>query len=467
MESMSGPTGTDKTSPLSVYQLTMHIKNHLEPAFPRLWLRGEISNFTQARSGHWYFSLKDDQAQIRSTMWRSAAQRVAIRPRDGMDVLVAGSINVYPPRGEYTLNVETLEELGLGSLRQQFEKLKQKLQAEGLFDAEHKKALPFFPRRIGIVTSPTGAAIRDLLRVIQQRFRGPDILIYPARVQGEGAAAEIMQGLQTLDRHGACDVIIIGRGGGSEEDLWCFNDEALARAIFEAHTPIISAVGHEVDFTISDFVADLRAATPSHAGESVIRSRTEYAAMVSTLQKELRAAIQRTLLSLRARVHVSESHPVFIRARSRLNAAQRRVVDLEHQLESKTQRRLQDLRDRWQRLTRFFRIERLLHAHGDLRHRVQHAKDQLHATAQQQAEERKTCVDRLMDRLQGLSPHAIMQRGYAMVFDARRRLVRSPEDVRFGQVLDVHVHRGELRARVIEDSPRHEQATLFDPEEIS
>ena len=217
---MNETPGDQRRNPLTVTQLTGRIKGQLERSFPHVWVVGEISNFKVAGSGHWYFSLKDDRAQIRANMWRSATANVSFRPKDGMEVLVAGSMNVYPPRGDYSLIVESIQEMGLGKLRQEFERLKAKLQAEGLFDPAHKKRLPLLPRKIGLVTSPTGAAVRDILRVLESRFPGLHVLLFPARVQGEGAAEEINAGIRYLDRHGNCDALIVGRGGGSEQDLW-------------------------------------------------------------------------------------------------------------------------------------------------------------------------------------------------------------------------------------------------------
>src|SRR5256884_379509 len=258
---------------LTVAQLTEQLRAVLEERFPAVWVEGEISNFRSYGSGHASFPLRDADAQLRCVIFRTRAQRIRFQPADGLHVVAFGSVEVYAQRGEYQLVVELLEPKGLGALQLAFEQLKARLQAEGLFDAVRKRALPRFPKKIGIVTSPSGAALRDMLRVIGRRFGELSIVIAPCRVQGEGAAEEVAQGLRDLDALGDVDVIIVGRGGGSLEDLWAFNEEAVARAIAASKAPVVSAVGHEVDFTIADFVADLRAPTPSAAAELVVREK--------------------------------------------------------------------------------------------------------------------------------------------------------------------------------------------------
>ncbi len=262
---------TTERSVLTVSQLAAQLAAMVEERFPAVWVEGEISNFKVYQSGHAYFTLKDDTAQMRCVLFRNRARRIRFTPGDGLSVLAFGAIEIYAQRGEYSLVVELLEPRGLGALQLAFEQLKERLAAEGLFDPARKRALPRFPRKIGIVTSPTGAAIRDMLRVIGRRFGQIHIVIAPAKVQGEGAAQEVAQGVRDLNALGDVDVIIVGRGGGSLEDLWAFNDEMLARTIAASKVPVISAVGHEVDFTIADFVADLRAPTPSAAAELVVR----------------------------------------------------------------------------------------------------------------------------------------------------------------------------------------------------
>ncbi|RMD96216.1 MAG: exodeoxyribonuclease VII large subunit, partial [Calditrichaeota bacterium] len=268
----------------TVSELTREIKILLETRIPEVWVEGEISNFTHHSSGHMYFLLKDEHAQISCVMWRSRNNTLFFTPQDGMKIIVRGRITVYEKRGNYQLEVLQLHPAGVGELQLAFEQLKNRLRKEGLFDPAHKKPIPPYPERIGIVTSPTGAAIRDMIHILQRRFPPVEIILNPVRVQGEGAAVEIAQAIDQFNRYGQVDVLIVGRGGGSLEDLWAFNEEIVARAIFRSQIPVISAVGHEVDFSISDFVADLRAPTPSAAAELVVRNREE---ILAHLQKDL------------------------------------------------------------------------------------------------------------------------------------------------------------------------------------
>jgi len=287
---------------LTVSELTARLREALEERFPAVWVEGEISNYRLYGSGHAYFTLKDADAQLRAVLFRNRMRRIRFEPTDGLHVMAFGSIEVYPQRGEYQLVVELLEPKGLGALQLAFEQLKARLQAEGLFDPARKRELPRFPRKIGIVTSPSGAAIRDMLRVIGRRFGELHIVIAPCRVQGEGAAAEIAQGLRELNGLGDVDVIIVGRGGGSLEDLWAFNEEVVARAIAASKVPVVSAVGHEVDFTIADFVADLRAPTPSAAAELVVREKQAVVDALVQLRARLERVAARPLRDLERRV---------------------------------------------------------------------------------------------------------------------------------------------------------------------
>lgn len=450
-----------RDKPLTITDLTQIVKGTLEH-FPSMYVVGEVSNFKPASSGHWYFSLKDANAQIRCNMWRTSTRSVGFRMNDGAQVLAHGAFNVYAPRGEYSLVVDSLEELGVGRLRQAFERLKAKLQAEGLFDRDHKKPLPLFPRKIGVVTSATGAAFRDILRVLHQRFAGVQVLLYPARVQGEGAAREIAEGIQWLDAHGDCDLLIVGRGGGSEEDLWCFNEEQVARAIFAARTPIISAVGHEVDFTIADFVADVRAATPSNAAELAIRSLLEYQQTLKVHQRTMERALQRQLLRLRSRVAISESNPIFVRVRNRLNDAQRRLQEADYRMNRALTNRLARHQRRLHAASQSLRPERLARRLGQLASRLGLAGQRLDSRAQTLLERLQNRLRGLGHRLEDLSPLKILNRGYAAVFNRKNHLVRSPDDVSFGEILRLRVARGEIHARVVEGPQTEVQEGLFD-----
>jgi len=271
----------------SVSELTAELKILLEDSFTGIWLEGEISNFKHHTSGHMYFTLKDDRGQLRAVMFRGSNRGLQFRPEDGLAVIVFGNVTIYEPRGEYQIYVEHMEPKGLGALQLAFEQLKTRLEAEGLFDPERKRPIPLLPKTIGLVTSPSGAAIRDILQIIHRRFANVQVLIFPVRVQGEGAAAEIVEGVECLNKRGDLDVLIVARGGGSIEDLWAFNEEVVARAIYASQTPVISAVGHETDFTIADFVADVRAPTPSAAAELVISRKAELSQRVDDLFSRL------------------------------------------------------------------------------------------------------------------------------------------------------------------------------------
>src|SRR5688572_3892156 len=273
---------------LSVSQLSLLIEGALESVFQSLWVSGEISEVTRPKSGHVYFTLRDETAQIRAVIWRTTASRLRFQLEEGQQVVCRGDIDVYPPRGTYQLVVQQVEPRGLGALQLALKQLQRRLEAEGLFDPTRKRPLPPFPRRVGFVTSPTGAAIRDFLQVAARRFHGVQILVIPARVQGEGAAAEIARAIAEANRlRPPLDVLVVGRGGGSPEDLWCFNDEQVVRAIFASQVPVVSAVGHEIDVTLSDLVADVRALTPSEAAERVIPSADELLLRLAQFQKRL------------------------------------------------------------------------------------------------------------------------------------------------------------------------------------
>jgi len=293
---------------LTVTELTQQIKRYLEEGFENVWVEGEISNFRIPSSGHYYFTLKDDKSQIRAVVFRFMGRYLKFEPHDGLLVICRGRINVYESRGEYQLILDYMEPKGIGALQLAFEQLKEKLQKEGLFDPERKEPLPLLPQKIGIVTSPTGAAIKDLLNVIGRRFPNVGILINPVKVQGDGAAQEIARAIEELNHLAGIDVIILTRGGGSLEDLWAFNEEIVARAIYNSSIPVISAVGHEIDFTIADFVADLRAPTPSAAGELVVKDKVELINLLESLSNRLGNQIKHLL-------ETEKNHLIFLRKR--------------------------------------------------------------------------------------------------------------------------------------------------------
>src|SRR5512139_1004597 len=316
----------------SVSALTAEVKAVLEDGFSAIWVEGELSNFKHHTSGHMYFTLKDAQAQIRGVMFRGHNRLLRFQPADGLSVLVCGTVTVYERRGEYQINVEFMEPKGIGALQLAFEQLKAKLEAEGLFDESRKRPLPLLPRKIGIITSPTGAVIRDMLTVIGRRFPGLEVLIHPVAVQGEGAAGEIAAALGRLGVRTDLDVLVVARGGGSLEDLWAFNEEAVARAIAASPIPVISAVGHETDVTIADFVADLRAPTPSAAAELVIAAKKEFVSRIEQLASRLNGSMRARIHRVESRLRTLEARSGVSGARGRLAMRARQAGELTHEL---------------------------------------------------------------------------------------------------------------------------------------
>ncbi len=314
---------------LSVSQLTTQLKSVVESTFSSIWVAGEISNFSRPQSGHCYFTLKDDHAQLRAVIWRGTSSKLKFDIHDGLEVVCRGHLDVYPPRGSYQLVVEQLQPQGIGALELALRKLREKLGKEGLFDAQRKQPLPSFPRRIGIVTSPTGAAIRDFLEVLRRRWQGVEVLVFPVRVQGDGAASEIAEGIRLANRVAPpLDVLVVGRGGGSLEDLWCFNEETVVRAIADSRLPTISAVGHEIDVTLADLAADVRALTPSEAAERVVPSAHDVGELMRGLQTRLQNSFQQKATALRGRIEAVASRPVFSRPLDNVHNLSRQIDDL-------------------------------------------------------------------------------------------------------------------------------------------
>jgi exodeoxyribonuclease VII large subunit len=450
----SPPPGSGERPALTVTELTDRIQGVLETEFFDVWVEGEISNLKRAASGHVYFSLKDENAQISATVWKSDARRLRFRPEDGMKVLARGSIRVYPPRGSYQISVQVLEPRGKGSLAQAFEELKERLDKEGLFAAERKRALPLLPRRIGVITSPTGAVIRDILRVLRRRYANLDVLLYPARVQGESAAAEIVQGLRALNRLGGLDVIILARGGGSLEDLWAFNEESVARAIAESALPTISAVGHETDYTIADFVADVRAPTPSAAAEQVVQAKEDLRGAVGVLQDRLAAGLRLKLATTRSRVEAAAAHRVFAAERGRLHVRAQRVDELVRRAERALLAQLDRGRQTHRRLrerAEAFRWDRQVSAR---RERLAHRSERLHTLVQGLLDQRRAGLARLAGQMDALSPLAVLGRGYALVWDETAgAFLRDAGETAEGRPLRIQLHRGAIRATVESREP--------------
>ena len=336
----------EKPKPLSVYDLTLLIKGNLESAFPELYVEGEISNFTDHASGHMYFTLKDDKSQVRCTLWKWARKALRFTPEDGMKVRILGELRVYEKMGNYQLNVKAMEPSGIGALQLAFEQLKERLGKEGLFDAGRKRPLPAFPSRIGIVTSESGAALRDIIKVARRRMPSIALVLNPALVQGEGAAEDVARAIAEFNAYGNVDLLIVGRGGGSLEDLWAFNEEAVARAIAASRIPVISAVGHEVDYTIADFVADLRAPTPSAAAEMAVPSRDELIVRVKSYADAVAANLKGVLDNYRERLRGLMESRVLTRPQEILAPLSQRLDDLLRFLDLNTRRVVDQVRNR-------------------------------------------------------------------------------------------------------------------------
>jgi exodeoxyribonuclease VII large subunit len=437
-----------------VSELTRAIRGLLEKQYADLWVEGEISNFRAHGSGHWYFTLKDAEAQIRAAMFRKENLRLRFRPEDGMKVLCRGRITVYEARGEYQLVALEMEPRGSGALLLAFERLKTKLAAEGLFAPERKRKLPLLPRRLGVVTSPTGAAIRDILEVVRRRDPRMSVLICPVRVQGEGAAAEIADGIRRLSHSGLVDVIIAGRGGGSIEDLWAFNEEVVARAIFECAVPVVSAVGHEVDVTIADFVADVRAPTPSAAAEIAVPVRAELRARILDLRARGGRGLLRRLGELRHRLEaakgrVEDPRRLLARRRIALDDALNRCGRIVRGRLLEARNRLSGATASLRQRHPSARVARARQRIADLRHRLEALKTQRLAA-------HRRAFEVMAGKLETLSPLAILGRGYAIARRESGAVVMRAADVRREERLEVLVAEGKLEVRV-------EDAVAVDP----
>lgn len=434
----------------TVTSITAAIRSTLESRFGEVWVEGELSNCRLWQTtGHLYFTLKDEGAQMRGVMWRSAARSLRFKPEDGMLVLARGRIGVYEPKGEYQIVCDQIEPQGAGALQMAFEQLKKRLAAEGLFERDRKRPLPTLPRAIGIVTSLDGAALRDIVKVITRRHPNVHLVIRPARVQGDGAAADIARGLAAVAAAPGVDVVIVGRGGGSIEDLWAFNEEAVARAIAASPVPVISAVGHETDFTIADFVADLRAPTPSAAAEVVVAGQEEFRARIDRLADRASAAVSRRVERLRDRTHRLSGRPGLAGWPARVAMAGRHLDELTHGLRLAGRGAVKGHERRYQDL-------RLALDTHDLRRRIAAVRTRLargQAALRAAAVAARTRADvRFRDRaarLESLSPMDVLARGYAVCWDrARTRIIRDASTVEPGERVRVMLHRGEIACRV-------------------
>jgi exodeoxyribonuclease VII large subunit len=431
-----------------VADLVSAVRTTVERGYTDIWVEGEISNFRPSESGHLYFTLKDGDAQLRIVMFRSQARLLRFRPESGMQVIARGRVTIYDARGELQLSAEFLEPVGAGALQLAFEQLKARLAQEGLFDATRRKPIPPLPRRIGIVTSPRGAALQDMLNILGRRHENVGILIYPAQVQGETAAAEVAAGIKYFNRAKNVDVVIVARGGGSIEDLASFNDEALARAISASVLPVISAIGHETDFTIADFVADLRAPTPSAAAELVIESKHHLAEHLAHLHQRLDRATRYQLSMARNHLQELAQHGAFARIQDLMVRRAQRLDELSYRLASNYRALLHDYHRRLDLAASRVR-------HFDFRRSLALVRGQLdagteavvHAFRSQLAGRRAT-AERLAAQLDAFSPVKILERGYALVFDSTGALVKDAAQIRPGEQVQARVARGSFTAEV-------------------
>jgi exodeoxyribonuclease VII large subunit len=421
----------------------------MEREYSDIWVEGEISNFrAPGSSGHLYFTLKDGDSQIRAVMFKSQARLLRFRPEDGMLVVLRGRATVYETKGELQLSAEYLEPKGAGALQIAFEQLKAKLEAEGLFDSARKKPIPSLPRCIGIVTSPQAAALRDILNILRRRHHSANLLIYPAQVQGEAAAGEASTGIKYFNRAKNVDVIIVARGGGSAEDLAAFNHEGLARTVADSEIPIISAIGHETDFTIIDFVSDLRAPTPSAAAELVILSRQEIEEQAESLQLRLARAVRYRLLMAKQVLTEAVQQGAFARMIGGIQQRQQKLDDLIFRAEKSESRLIEQHRRRWERASAAVR-------HYDARRMLAGIRKDLATQTAAVATavrtillRQKSQIDQLQHQLKALSPVAILERGYALVFDSSGKLVKSSAQVGPGDEISARLAHGAFTARV-------------------
>ncbi len=420
----------------------------LERGFGSLWLEAEISNFSRPSSGHWYFTLKDAAAQVRCAMFRQRNMLCTFAARDGQKVLVRARIGLYEPRGEYQLIVDHMEDAGLGALKRQFEELSAKLDKEGLFAAERKRPLPSLPRRIGVITSPTGAAVRDILHVLARRFPAAAVLIYPVPVQGAQAAMEIVAALELAGRRAECEVLILARGGGSLEDLWAFNDERLARTIVASPIPVITGIGHEIDFTIADFAADVRAPTPSAAAELVVPDAGEWLDAFVQFGARLGRCMRRRLEERHERLRWLSGRAALVSPAARLGARAQRLDELEQCLVRALRRRLLEHRERLRWLTGRASLASPSARLTQQLSRLENLNQRLHRGWRQAMNLRREKLQPLIRTLNAVSPLATLERGYAIVTLEGGEILRNAAEVKQGTLIEARLAHGRVRAKV-------------------
>jgi exodeoxyribonuclease VII large subunit len=432
----------------SVSRLNREVKILLERGFGTLWLEAEISNLARPGSGHWYFSLKDAGAQVRCCMFRQRNMLCKFAAKDGQKVLVRARIGLYEPRGEYQLFIEHMEDAGLGALQRQFEELAARLSAEGLFAPERKRPLPTLPKRIGIITSPSGAAVRDILHVLARRFAAIPVLIYPVAVQGTSAAAEVCAAIAAAGRRAECDVLILARGGGSLEDLWAFNQEALARAIIASPIPIITGIGHEIDFTIADFAADMRAPTPSAAAEVVVPDSEEWLVSLRRSGARLQRALLRSMQARGERLRWLIGRAAQVSPVARLAQQSQRLDELEQRLTRSMWRLLSERRSTLnERRGALWQASPLARVQGAAAHYAS-LLTRLRGAALDTLRRSRERLQPLVRTLNAVSPLATLQRGYAIVVNAEGRILRDAADAAPGSIIEARLALGTLRAKV-------------------
>ncbi len=439
-----------------VSELNAAVQALFEAELHGIWVAGEISGCRAAASGHYYFSLKDQHSQIKCALFKGAARFAKFKPQDGLAVLARGNLEVYEARGEYQLIVDLLQPQGAGALQLDFEQLKKKLAAEGLFEAARKRPLPKLPRRIGLVTSPSGAVIRDMLQILERRFRGLHIRLFPAQVQGEGSVEQICHALRYFSESGWAEVVLLARGGGSLEDLWTFNEEPVARSIAACRTPVISAIGHETDFTIADFVADLRAPTPSAAAELVICTRQSLLEQIGACRAKAAQAIRYRMLISSRNLHQRGIDRALTLLHRTLARRAQRIDELEAELRRRRQRLLQARSKHLAELLSRLDSTNLRLRFARTRHREELLREQLAKNVRSRLWNGRGRHESLHAHLTQLSPLAVLGRGYAIVENARKHILRSSADVAVGEQLKIRLHRGEIDASV---SATHDQAS--------
>lgn len=436
-------------SVFTVSRLNQSVRKLLEAEMGQIWLSGEISNFSQPSSGHWYFTLKDDKAQVRCAMFKTANQRVTFRPQNGQQILLRATITLYEPRGDYQLIAESMHQDGDGLLQQRFEQLKQKLSAEGLFDVGHKQPLPSPAKCVGVITSASGAALHDILHILKRREPALPVIIYPTAVQGNEAISQIIRAIELANQRAECDVLIVGRGGGSLEDLWCFNEEPVARAIYHSRIPIVSAVGHETDVTIADFVADLRAPTPSAAAEMVSRNQAELIRQIQSHQQRLEMAMDYYLARKKQEFsrqfhRLQQQHPEL-----RLSRQQAVLIKLQQRLQSTMQLQLQASAKKTQRLhQRLIQIQpqNLIHRNQQA---IQKQEYRLQQAMSQQLNRLSQQFKINCSRLEAVSPLATLARGYTVTTLNDGELLKNSDQVKSGDTLKTRVTDGWIKSTVI------------------